>query len=244
MKNILTFLIVILISLTSKAQDIIITQKGDSIHCKVSQITNNNTYFTINQTISHLPSSEVSSIIFSSFETSKKKSNTKAKNALNEMKIVLKYGIGKRTAELHPSITNNFTDYYTDLNSGVVKGFNAEIFLNRTYAIGFQYSIFTSYNRMDGVSVFDEVNQEYLYGNLIDDISIEFYGPSIVSRYYFFNNKFQLTSLFSVGKTEYRNKAVVINRYNMTGFTIGFATDLNLEYKIAKHISLGCGLLI
>jgi hypothetical protein len=241
MKHILAVSITLLTSLTSIAQDLIITNTGDSIHCKVSQITKSYTYYTINQTISHIPSTEVVNIIFSTTKNAAKKKNTTVKKALNDIKITLKYGAGQRKASLHPSISDDFIDYYTDLNNGTFKGFNADIFLNKNFAIGFQYSIFSSYNKMTNILVFEEVNQEYLYGNLIDDITIEFYGPTITSRNAFLNNKLQLISSLSVGKTEYRNKAVVINKYNLSGFTIGFASEINLEYKIAKHIFLGGG---
>ncbi|MFD1631563.1 hypothetical protein [Pseudopedobacter beijingensis] len=79
-------------------------------------------------------------------------------------------------------------------------------------------------------------------GRLKDNITVNFIAPSFSTRYMSNNENHAFLFDIAIGYLDYNNKATLINKYLMTGKTLGAAFGFGYDYKLSKKLSVGAQL--
>ena len=243
MKKLLLFLVGLFLTLISFSQDLIVTGSGDSINCVITKVKKDYIYFTfshngdIRNTL--LPVSDVPSFQKGYFETPEVPPE-KIKNNINyqRIRIALNGGFGYQTAKIGDNVPNDFRDYVKKLKSGITFGGDITYYFSETMGAGVKYSLFHSSNSLDNIYI-ENAEGERRYGAMSDDLNISYIGPSFSTRLLNHKKSNAMISSISLGYMAYNNDKVMVDKYKMTGSTLGLSFDLGYDIKIADKISLG-----
>jgi hypothetical protein len=245
MKHLLLFIVIFLTwSGTVLSQDLIVTDKGDSLNCKITKIKNDFIYFTfrfeneIRNTL--LPVRQIK-FYKKDFFSIPDVPPDKVKNVDgNYQKLRIggyggwSYMTGKISSNVHPFLR----EYLKDLKSGYHFGGDFVGFISENIGFGAKYSRFRTTNELI-IYVYDPITGQGNIGKLRDDITIQFFAPTFTSRFSSANKKINFLSDISIGYLTYKNKATEIYNFTLKGRTVGGLLDLGVDFSVAKNLSLG-----
>jgi hypothetical protein len=152
-------------------------------------------------------------------------------------RIAVNGGFSRRLAKTADDVPANLKQYVNQLKSG----YNIESdisYLFDDWGVGIKYTIFKASNSISNVSVRD-INGNTRTGNLADDISINFIGPSVSTKYSSKNLKHIFLFSAALGYMTYKNNAVIIDPYKITSSTFGSSLDANYDFKVIDKLYLG-----
>lgn len=243
MKN--TLILILLISMANSvfSQDLIVTNGGDTINCKITKVKTDNIYFTfkhkdeIRSTL--LPMSNVKRHQFNFFQTSEvpKEKVIRPEN-YQHFRIAVNSGYSYQTAKVAESVPSDFKDYIKKLKSGHHFGGDLTYYYTEPLGFGIKYYIFKSSNNLDNIYVEDS-NGYRRYGKMSDDITISYIGPSYSTRLINHDKSKAFLMNLSLGYMGYSNDKVIIDNYKMTGSTMGLSFDIGYDIGLSKNLSLG-----
>lgn len=243
MKN--TLILILLISMANSvfSQDLIVTNGGDTINCKITKVKTDNIYFTfkhkdeIRSTL--LPMSNVKRHQFNFFQTSEvpKEKVIRPEN-FQHFRIAVNSGYSYQTAKVAESVPIDFKDYIKKLKSGHHFGGDLTYYYTEPLGFGIKYYIFKSSNNLDNIYVEDS-NGYRRYGKMSDDITISYIGPSYSTRLINHDKSKAFLMNLSLGYMGYSNDKVIIDNYKMTGSTMGLSFDIGYDIGLSKNLSLG-----
>lgn len=243
MKN--TLILILLISMANSvfSQDLIVTNSGDTINCKITKVKTDNIYFTfkhkdeIRSTL--LPMSNVKRHQFNFFQTSEvpKEKVIRPEN-FQHFRIAVNSGYSYQTAKVAESVPSDFKDYIKKLKSGHHFGGDLTYYYTEPLGFGIKYYIFKSSNNLDNIYVEDS-NGYRRYGKMSDDITISYIGPSYSTRLINHDKSKAFLMNLSLGYMGYSNDKVIIDNYKMTGSTMGLSFDIGYDIGLSKNLSLG-----
>lgn len=228
-----------------KAQDLIVTAKGDSLNCKITKLKNDFIHFTfkyeneIRNTL--LPVGQVKfhqKDFYSHVEVPADKIKNLDGN-YQKFRIGGYGGWSYLTAKVSDNVPPNFRQYVKDLQSGYHLGADFSYFTSENIGFGIKYSMFKTGNELDNIYAVDTVTGQVRTGKLKDDITIQYFGPTICTRISSSNKKTHFISNFSLGYLSYKNNATVIDNFILTSGTLGLMWDLGVDFSIDKNLSLG-----
>ena len=120
MRNILIIALLILIANTIYSQDLIVTNDGDSINCKITKVKTDNIYFTfkhkdeIRSTL--LPKSSVKTHQFQYYQTSEvPKEKVVGYENYQHFRLAVNGGYSYQTAKVAENVPSDFKDYIKEL---------------------------------------------------------------------------------------------------------------------------------
>jgi len=239
-------LIIFLVCFTNvKSQDLIVTEKGDSLNCKITQTKSAYIHFTfkyeneIRNTL--LPVGQIKYYKKDFFSKSEVPID-KIKNVegnYQKLRIGIYGGWSYMTAKVSSKVPSAFQQYVKDLKSGYHLGGDFSYFTSENIGFGIKYSIFRTGNELDNIYAVDTVTGQVRTGKLKDDITIQYFGPTICTRISSANKKTHFISDFSLGYLSYKNNATVIDNFTLTSGTLGLMWDLGVDFPIDKNLSLG-----
>lgn len=239
-------LITLLFCFTSvRAQDLIVTDKGDSLNCKITKIGNDFIHFTfkyeneIRNTL--LPVRQIKFYKKDCY-TKPEVPADKIKNAdgnYQKFRVGIYGGWSNRTAKVSNSVPSAFQQYVKDLKSGYHIGEDFSYFISENIGFGAKYTIYRASNQLDNIYAVDTVTGQVRTGKLKDDITIQYFGPTICKRISSTNKKTNFISDFSLGYLSYKDNATVIDNFTLTSGTFGLFWDLGVDFSIDKNLSLG-----
>lgn len=243
MKKILLFLICIFISIRLLSQDLIITNYGDSIICKITLVSSENIHFIWKQNNEYSSSSFPRSIIKAykynfSPESIIPKEETIKKREFESFQISVDGGFSYELARNPESIPDDLIAYYKDLKSGFNIGTSFTYNLFETFGIGIKYKCFMSSNYLDNAYLMSS-SGTMKYGILSDNLRVSFYGPSFSYRTLKGHHKSIFYSDYYAGYIRYRNDAIVLNPAMITGNTIGYGMDTGCDIELSENFLLG-----
>jgi hypothetical protein len=244
MKNTFLFFLFIFIANTVNSQDLIVTSEGDSINCKISKVKSDNIYFVFNYKgeirSTLLPNSSIKTYQFKYFQTSEvPKEKIVMHGAFQHLRVALNGGYSYHTAKIAENIPSDFKDYAEDLKSGSHFGGDITYFFSEPLGVGLKYCQFKTSNSMDDVYMEDGDGNVYV-GRMSDDLTISFIGPMFSSRFFDGNKRNAMFMNLSLGYMSYSdNKFIIIDRYKMTGKTVGVSLDFGYDVALSKKVSLG-----
>lgn len=225
------------------SQDLIATNTGDSIRCKITNIDSLNIYFDFKK------DDDIKStmLALSKVKEHKKDYYTKTitisplmvDDNYKPLRISISGGYSYRLAELAEDLSGELEDYTKDLKSGYHYGADITYFHKENYGMGLKYNAFRSKNSMDVYA------DNYGYGKMSDDITIHYCGPTFNIRTFNTNKKDAFLMTLSVGYLRYVDNATLLGyEYKITGNTIGTNIGLGYDIGLSENLALGLGVAV
>ncbi len=243
MKKLLLLVAGVVFTLFSFSQDLIVINSGDSINCIITRVKKEYIYFTFNHNeeirSTLLPVSDVSYYKKNFFNTGEITfDRIKTQKNYQQIRIALSGGYSYLTARIGDSVPNDFRDYVKNLKSGFNVGGDLSYYFNETLGIGFKYNLFKSSNAADNIYV-ENFEGERRYGKMSDNLNISFIGPAFCTRLLNNNRSNALILSTALGYMGYKNDKVIVDRYKMTGNTLGVSFDVGYDMAISDNVYLG-----
>jgi len=243
MKVLLVLAALIFVTNSIFSQDLIVTNDGDSINCKITKVKTENIYFTfkhkdeIRSTL--LPVSNIKTHQFDYYQTSEvPKEKVSAYQDYQHFRFSINAGYSYQIAKVAESVPSDFKDYVNELKSGYHFGGDLIYYFTEPLGFGIKYYIFKSSNSADNIYRQD-INGSTTYGKMSDDITISFIGPTFSTRLLSLDKSNALILNLSLGYMGYSNDKVVIDSYKMTGSTMGLSFDIGYDIGLSENLSLG-----
>ncbi|WP_199117237.1 outer membrane beta-barrel protein [Pedobacter sp. ASV28] len=230
MKITLTTIAALILSLTTQAQDLIVTTKNDSINCKVTKIKADHIYFTyvhkgeVRHTL--MPLSQVRHRQNDYYATSVIPLDAKAIHKYTKFRIAVHGGYSQMVAKTASSVPNNLKSYIDELKSGSHFGAEASYFFSESWGAGLNFSLFNTSN----------VSNSLMRS---DDLSVTFIGPNVSTRYSSPNEKHTFLLGLALGYLGYHNNVVETSSYKLTGSTFGSTLAFMYDLRLSKSLALG-----
>ena len=233
----LFFLGAYLFSCPSVAQDMIVTQKGDTINCKILRVSNNYVHYRFlyegeyRRSMKHV--TEIKSYKENySGQTNLTKEETESFAKLRVVKKTrfgIQAGWGYRLNKTDPNLPATLQNYINDLRSGFQWSADFYAFLDSDLGIGLKYSSFGNKGKVS-----------YSGNQYTDDISINYIGISLLRKSAMNMEGNALIYAGSVGYISYKNEATENQApLNIIGSTIGFMGEIGYDFPITKKSSFG-----
>jgi len=243
MRKLLILAVLIFVSNSIFSQDLIVTNEGDSINCKITKVKTDNIYFTfkhkdeIRSTL--LPISSIKTYQFDYFQTSEvPKDKVVGYENYQHFRIALNGGYSYQTAKVAESVPSDFKDYISELKSGYHFGGDLTYYFTEPLGFGFKYYLLKSSNSLDNIYL-EDTDGNRTYGKMSDDLTISFVGPTFSTRFLSHNKKNALLMNLSLGYIGYSNDKIIIDEYKMTGSTMGLSFDIGYDIGLSENLSLG-----
>lgn len=243
MKKIILFLFVLFGSHRLLCQDLIITNIGDSIKCKIINVKTDNIYFqyNLNSVIrnSFLPRSSVKKYSYNFYkEPFIQKEKSLRSSDYKPVTLSIESGFSYRLAKLSESIPENLENYYQKLKPGFNIGFGVLYNLDETVGIGFKYQCFITSNYDDNAYL-ESRSGVMKYGTLSDKINISFFGTSLSLHSLAGHSNTSLYSNYSLGYFYYRDENITLVPYKITGGNLGFVLDGGWDVYLSDSFIIG-----
>jgi len=243
MRRLLILAAIIFFSNSIFSQDLIVTNDGDSINCKITKVKTDNIYFTfkhkdeIRSTL--LPVSNIKTHQFDYFQTSEvPKEKVVGYENYQHFKIAINGGYSYQTAKVAESVPSDFKDYINELKSGYHFGGDLTYYFTEPLGFGFKYYLFKSSNSIDNIYL-EDTDGNRTYVKMSDDLTISFIGPTFSTRLLSHDKKNAFLMNLSLGYMGYSNYKVIIDKYKMTGRTMGLSFDIGYDIGLSENLSLG-----
>ncbi len=241
-KTIFLLLLFVVFSTSIFSQDLLITNEGDSLNCKITKIKKDNIYFTfkhkdeIRSTL--LPSNQVKYYQYNFYQKAIVPSNKIVGNEIYpHLRIAINGGWSYRIARLADNIPSDFKPYMEDLKSGYHYGGDISYFFSEQLGFGFKYYNYLSKNEIE--IYVNQANGTTQYGKMSDNISINFIGPSFSSRFLNQNKQNSFLLTLAIGYMGYKDDATLITDFSLKGGTLGLCWDIGYDIGLSKELSIG-----
>ena len=237
------------------AQDLIVLSNGDSLNCMITMVDNKYVYFSYKDDYGNLINTAVPKAKLINFtrefygKIQPTQVDSSRYRALQK-KFIFKFpkfflglhgGLSHLSAKIPEDIPRDFEEYYKNLKWGSHYGFDFGYIISEKFCIGFKHSVFRTYNSIQ-VGVIDTTTGQITYGLMQDDIKTRFYGPSIFYFTHSPDNRWFFMIGFSFGYLDYINHFILIDKYLLTGNTIGVNYDFNLDLRLDNNLALVSGI--
>ncbi len=243
MKKIILITVLTICYAWVNAQDLILTNKGDSINCKITKVEPENVYFTFNK------DNQIRSTLINTTELKEYKFNFYKTTLLPANKIFnnqkyshWRYGFniayGYQTAKSGAYTNQTQRDYYNGLRSGYSLGADVTYFIQENYGIGFKYNRFNTANSLSNVPLTPINGGPTVIGNISNDIDIDFIAPCFSIRAIPKNDKNALIINFALGYVGYKNSEMAIKKNIATSSSFGMMLDLGYDVGLSKSTAL------
>jgi hypothetical protein len=242
-KHFFVIISVMIFSISIQAQDLIVTNEGDSLNCKISKIKGDNMYFTfkykdeIRSTL--LPLVQVKFHQYNYYQISEVPADNVVGNEIYpHIRVAINGGWSYRVAKLADNIPSDFKQYMKGLKSGYHYGLDLSYFFSEQLGFGLKYYNYKSK---------DEINNVYVtppggptqYGKMSDNISINFIGPIFSTRLLNADKKNSFLFNLGIGYMGYKDKAVLISDYTLKGNTLGLCWDIGYDIGLSENFAIG-----
>lgn len=231
----------------ARTQDLIVTNTGDSLNCKITKLNKNFVFFAFKY------KNEIKNTVLSVNNIKFYKQNFYIKSDIPKEELIIKkkdykkiiiggyggysYFTGKVSDEFDPYLQN----YLKELKSGYHFGADASYFFTENMGLGLKYSIVRTENHRNDVTAVNKITGLTSTGLLKDDITIQYLGPTFSTRFTSFkSNNYYIISI-SLGYLDYKNNATLIDEFKLTSGTLGLCWDLSANLEINKELNLGLG---
>jgi len=234
--RILIFTFSIFCSLYASAQDLIVTNEGDSLNCKITKQEKGFVFFAYRQADqikrTMLPTNKVSSIQkgYYSEEIIVPLVYAKAKG-YDQWRYGLQAGYSYRVAKVSDQLPSQYRDYIKKLKSGYVIGGDIHYFTSEILGFGLKYNFNKAKNNLDT--------------DLKDDITLHYIGASLLNRLILTNPKNSILFGVNLGYQSYRDKSVILSEnLDITGKNLGAGLELGFDHKISPACALNLGVAV
>jgi hypothetical protein len=243
MRKLLFLAVLTFVSNSIFSQDLIVTNEGDSINCKITKVKKDNIYFTfkhkdeIRSTLLPMTSVKVhQSDYYQISEVPEEK--VMGYENYQHFSFAVNGGYSYQTAKVSEIVPSDFKDYVKGLKSGYHFGGDLTYYFTEPLGFGIKYYQFKSSNSLANIYLEDSDGNR-TYGKMSDDLTISFIGPTFSTRLLNHNKNNALLMNLSLGYMGYLNDKVIIDKYKMTGNTMGLSVDVGYDIGLSEYLSLG-----
>lgn len=243
LRQIIVIVAITIFSFSSQAQDLVVTNEGDSLNCKITRIKADNIYFTfkhkdeVRSTL--LPLNQVKFHQQDFYQISEVPADKVVGNEVYpHFRAAINGGWSYRVAKISNSVPSDFKQYAKDLNSGIHYGLDLSYYFSEPLGAGFKYYNYKSKNEMDNIYLTLPGGQTQ-HGKMSDDISINFIGPFFSTRILDANKKNSLLMNLGIGYMGYKNNAVLISGYTIKGNSLGLSWDIGYDIGLSENFAIG-----
>jgi hypothetical protein len=240
-------LILTMLSISSKGQDLIITILGDSVKCRIIDIGAD--YIVIedeDEQRQFIQRRRVAKIDYDFY--SKEHKIPPPKTDWATIRACFDGGFSLLTGKVKDTPIDEQRDYYKKLKTGWIFGVSGAYFIKEYLGFGLKYSIMKSWKKADNLTK-NVMNGLLLTGTFKSNVSIHYIGPEVVLRYYLPDTKFCFLLDFGMGYIRYANKENFIDNnsgysesYKITGNNMGLSIGLSADYQWRSDYSFGLGI--
>jgi hypothetical protein len=165
-----------------------------------------------------------------------------AATTFSKFRLGVSGGLSFLLAKINDQVPAESKDYVRGLKSGAHFSVDASYFWRQQIGLGLKYINFNSKNEgkvfADDGSGFGPSLQ-----NVEDNITTQFIGPILYSRYYSKNRKIELITGFGLGYLDYRDIGKLMNTdITIKGGTVGVNMDFSADFYLSKNLSFGLGI--
>ena len=212
-----------------QAQDLIVTFDNDSIDCRITEISDEVIFYTYDDYgITILSSIYLDDVDFYEYDFFEYYDDYEEQR-FSRIRIAINGGWGYRTAKVHEDIPSDVVPYMKKLRSGYYLGTNITYYYSESYGAGIMFNYFNSKNEANNTSI----------GNLKDNISIYFAGPTFGSRTLKRNNNAWIFNI-GIGYLGYHNNSKVNSQKKIfNGGTFGVAGDVCYDIEVSNNFAIG-----
>src|SRR5574343_204574 len=182
------------------AQDLIVTNKNDSIRCKIDRSDFDFVYYTLNKdnqnTSTKIKLSDVRNVRYNYLES--KNQNQNIPSVVEDIyrpertyRFVVDGGMNLITAKTLSTDDKELDKHLKSLKLGYPYGLGAYMFGQKSFGYGLTYKHYFNQNKNDAYLYVDSVNGNRV-GELSDRTNINFYAFTLLNRTSFFNDKMDL----------------------------------------------------
>ena len=234
MKKLILPLMLTLIFCQSYSQDLIVTNKGDSLKCKITKLKSDYIYFSFNNNgntaNSLLPRADVVNYSYGYFNTGDNNSSPGASSVdYQKFTLSLDFGYSRRLAKTADNVPSAYRDYINKLKNGYHFGGDFAYYFSEVYGLGGKALIYKASN--------SEQSYTNNYGK--DDITISFIGLMYPTRF-IIDDKNSFLINYSIGYMGYTDKwETKTGKGTYTGSTLGYMIDFSYNYSLSKSTALG-----
>lgn len=248
MKKIVLLNISLVIILHLNAQDLIVTNSGDTINCKITSMKNDLIYFTFKH------ENEVRNTLLPIKDTQTHQYNyfTKAEVAPNIITYKGQYsswrfGINAGYnnyfgGKINTDMDSEIQSYQKRIKSGVILSGDISYFFSEILGIGLRFDKTTNSGSLANIMFTDEYGYTLYTGTLSQHLDINYIAPIISSR--FLSGKENKNAFFmniGIGLVDYSNHETLGTYYDwkFNGSTVGVSYDLGYDFTVSKNLALG-----
>ncbi|MBL0046776.1 MAG: hypothetical protein IPP32_01575 [Bacteroidetes bacterium] len=231
------------------AQDLVLMHKGDSLNCKITSVDEQFIHATLTQgnedkkiLLSHtlVKYFEYNYYLKPPAERNVTKKEdirddyvvNRNKQKYKKKRIAISGGWSYLTAKPGPDIPADFSQYYQELRSGYNIAVDAQYFFGKYVGVGVDYVMFKTKNSYSPVYIIDTITKRQKAGELSDDITVQYFGPSFFTRLPSASGMVTFYPYVSIGYIAYRDKGMAVYPVKITANTVGRKTGIILEYLI------------
>jgi hypothetical protein len=224
------------------SQDLIVTQQGDSINCRVTKIESEFIHFTYNHSgeirNTLLRDTQIKHLEYGYFEVSEVSQEEVFKTLTDRFRFAAHGGFSYTLASVADDVPSDFKDYVRQMKTGYHFGADATYFITESYGLGLKYSLFKSKNSLDNIYAVGP-NGQTRYGIMSDNLSISFFGPSLVNRSSNHDRSRTFIAGLAIGYMSYLDKKVIIDPFTVTGSTLGLSFEGGYDIKLKGNSGIG-----
>jgi hypothetical protein len=158
-------------------------------------------------------------------------------NKLPRLRIAAGGGWSYRTGRVSDQIPSDFRTYTKELKSGWHYQFDINYYLSERLGLGLKYSNYTAKNEISSIYIVQN-DGTTTFGKMSDDIRIQFFGPMLSTRLLMPNNNSFLFNL-SLGYMTYKDEAVMVTPFTITGETLGIGWDIGYDLMTTPNLAVG-----
>ncbi len=240
------FFFFLLITCRLLGQDLIVTEKGDSLNCQISSVESDGIYFKrIVEGKTQRWYAKKDTLIDISrgfFITEGSTGKQKSGKDFQKYRIGLMGGGSLQTGRYTANIYN-FTRsgaYLDKLQWGYTIGAEGSYFFTENIGIGLRYHFFHASNFAKDVTLSDPDSVSFsITGDLQDQIYVNFIGPEFILRISSPKHKTRYNTTFAFGLLTYKNKSILKTPATLTGTSVGMNLGFGPEFLLGKNMALG-----
>lgn len=203
------------------AQDLIVTEAGDSLNCKITQIEEGMLHFTYLRNGSKqktlIGTNQVKEYRYG-YYTASEIPEQMQENGFPQFRIGVSGGWAYMIARISDQVPASERQYIKDLKSGFFLGGDFAYFFPSEYGIGLQESFFKS-------------------KSAINDMSVNYIGPAMYQRVVLPDETIVFVSSLSFGLVSY-NSQFFNNIVTMTGASLGMDVGVGFDFMLNDHMAL------
>jgi hypothetical protein len=231
-----------LYSINLISQDLIVTQYGDSIKCRIISVRSGNIYFQFKADSqdrnSYLPVSGVMLYRYKYFKEPDLPFEAPAdKKYEYPFMFSFESGFGYRLGRISKSVPAGLHSYYKGLKPGMVVGAGVYLNLNEVLGFGLKYHRHYASNYEDNVTL--QTAGGTSCGVLSDKVGISFIGATLSLHSLAGQSRSSLYTNYSVGYFSYKSDNITLVPYTISGGSIGLVTDGGWDIYITDNFIIG-----